>query len=123
GMLAERKQRVLNFAFYDPANNQIVCYSDLEATGRDLAQVKLLHRQMRAELDRKEAEFARLYKGKELAKQVQPIVEKRRELNLADAKNNRKFDEATQALFATLYHEAFHAYLARYVYPPTGEVG
>src|SRR5262249_55617728 len=36
----------------------------------------------------------------------------------ADERNNKAFESATQRLFRTLYHEAFHAYLAAYVYPP-----
>src|SRR5262249_31641573 len=32
--------------------------------------------------------------------------------------NRETFAKATQRLFQTLYHEAFHAYLANFVYPP-----
>ena len=35
-----------------------------------------------------------------------------------DLANIKKFEEARHRLFRTLYHEAFHAYLAGYVYPP-----
>lgn len=37
----------------------------------------------------------------------------------ADANNGVKFDAATgKLLFALLYHESFHAYVATFVYPP-----
>ena len=38
---------------------------------------------------------------------------------LADLNNGQKFDDATgKFLFAVLYHEAFHAYVTTFVYPP-----
>jgi hypothetical protein len=33
-------------------------------------------------------------------------------------KNDEVFNKASESLFRTLYHEAFHAYLANFVYPP-----
>src|SRR6516225_9397706 len=35
-----------------------------------------------------------------------------------NVKNDGLFKEATRHLFQTLYHEAFHAYLVNFVYPP-----
>lgn len=35
-----------------------------------------------------------------------------------DRRNQARFDEVTREMFARLYHEAFHAYLDSYVYPP-----
>src|SRR6266567_6915756 len=121
-MLREQKQQFLNPAFYDPAGNRIVCASDLEGLGQKLAAVKQLHQRMRADLDRAEADYSKLYKGKERLALLQPIADKRRELNAADKRNNDQFDLATRVLFATLYHEAFHAYAASFVYPPPGEL-
>ncbi|MFL5342166.1 MAG: DUF1570 domain-containing protein [Gemmataceae bacterium] len=121
-MLLEQKQPFLNPAFYDPAGNRIVCASNLDELGRSLAAVRQFHQRMRADLEKHEVEYAKLYKGKELTKMLQPIAEKRRELNAADVRNNQIFDQATKFLFATLFHEAFHAYLASFVYPPPGEL-
>ena len=121
-MLLEQKQPFLNPAFFDPASNRIVCASDLELLGQKLASVKHAHQRMRAELDKAEAEFSKLYKGKERAAMLQPIADKRRELNAADKRNNDLFNLATRTLFATLYHEAFHAYAASFVYPPPAEL-
>ena len=39
------------------------------------------------------------------------------ELNAADRRNLRRFDELTETMFARLYHEALHAYLENYLYP------
>jgi hypothetical protein len=42
----------------------------------------------------------------------------RKRLWAADRANGAKFDEATRLVFAVLYHEAFHAYVGTFVYPP-----
>jgi hypothetical protein len=42
------------------------------------------------------------------------------QLNAADRRNERRFDDVTDEMFRRLYHEAFHAYLENYLYP-TGE--
>src|SRR5258707_1322009 len=109
-MLREQKQQFLNPAFYDPAGNRIVCASDLEGLGQKLAAVKQVHQRMRADLDRAEADYSKLYKGKERLALLQPIPDKRRELNAADKRNNDQFDPATPVLFAPLYHQAVHGY-------------
>ena len=76
---------------------------------------------MRKELDRQEAALLKLYKGsKDMARHIQPIRDMRQRINLADQKNHAAFERATKELFAVLYHEAFHAYLASWVYPPPG---
>jgi hypothetical protein len=47
-----------------------------------------------------------------------PIRQSRQEIAQNDDKNERLFQEATARLFQRLNHEAFHAYLANFVYPP-----
>ena len=39
------------------------------------------------------------------------------QLNAADRRNERKFEEVTDEMFRRLYHEAFHAYWQNYLYP------
>jgi hypothetical protein len=52
-----------------------------------------------------------------------PYLDARDSVVAADRKNDELFANATKQLFATLYHEAFHAYLAGFVYPPkSGDV-
>lgn len=115
--LAAMNQKVLNLAFFDPAGNRIVCASDLRQLGDELAHLRKVHHDIWDDLKKTEVEYAKLYKGKELAALLQQITEKRRQLQAADVKNDLLFHQATQLLFATLYHEAFHAYLAGFVYP------
>ncbi len=117
-LLAAQKKQFLNLAFFDPDANRIVCYSDLQRLGENLTAVRAQHRQIRAELEAKRSEFAKLYKGNELLRMTQGITDALLRLNRADDLNSNQFNKATLQLFATLYHESFHAYLAGFVYPP-----
>src|SRR5207248_7954147 len=46
------------------------------------------------------------------------VDRERKRVIAADKANGAKFDQATARLFAILYHEAFHAYVGTFVYPP-----
>jgi hypothetical protein len=118
-LLSPQEQEFINPAFFDPTINRIVCYSNVQQLGERLALVRIQHRQIRAELEAKRAEFAKLYKGKELIRVTQPFTETIQRVDWADQQNTDLFDKATLQLFATLYHESFHAYLAGFVYPPS----
>lgn len=117
-LIGAQKRQILNLAFFDPAANRIVCFSDLQQMGERLASVRVQHQQIRADLEAKRAEFARLYKGRELARITKPISDSLLQLDRAAELNTERFNQATLRLFATLYHESFHAYLAGFVYPP-----
>lgn len=108
---------LLNPAVYDPLRNRIYCGSDLEKLGSDLQSARLHNAQQLADLDRYEENIKRLYKGEELVRHRRAIAAERKRVYSADVANGRKFDEATSRLFALLYHEAFHAYVAAFVYP------
>ncbi len=116
GPLNEAK--LLNPAVYDPAGNRILCGTELKRLGDELQSARVYHAQQIAGLDRYEANVKKLYKGEELARHTKTIVAERKRVFLADVNNGVKFDEATARLFALLYHEAFHAYVATFVYPP-----
>ncbi len=118
--LAAEKRQFVNLAFYDPSANRILCASDLRQLGEDLERVRQQHQQMRLDLDRQEAALGKLYRGKELARMLQTVRSTRQRLDAADRQNEAIFDQAVRQLFTVLYHEAFHAYLARFVYPPPG---
>ncbi len=108
-----------NPAFYDPSTNRIWCGSDLQRMGEDLERVRLEHQRLRDELHKQELEFRRLYSNpKDLARHLAPLHAYRRQIAEVDRKNLATFDRATQQLFSLLYHEAFHAYLANFVYRP-----
>lgn len=107
---------LLNLAFYDPKRNTIVCASDLQALGDDLERLRKQLELWRAELRQKEAELNKLYKGKVPESFRQEIAASRRRMDAAEQQSEEAFRRATRRLFQTLYHEAFHAYLANNVY-------
>ncbi|HEY7153099.1 MAG TPA: DUF1570 domain-containing protein, partial [Gemmataceae bacterium] len=46
------------------------------------------------------------------------LADKRREIDAAEAHNKATFNRAQRRLLQRLFHEAFHAYLLNFVYPP-----
>lgn len=108
----------VNTAFYDPIGNRILCTGDLARLDDELENARIQSQRVRMDLDQREAALTRLYKGAELTRLLQPIRTTRTSLDAADRANEGLFDKATQQLFAVLYHEAFHAYLANFVCPP-----
>jgi hypothetical protein len=114
---------LVHSAFYDVAQNRIYCGSELERLGDELEKIRKEHHQALADLLAKETELNKLYKGKVPGQLVAPIRQSRFRIAQQDDRNERAFQEATARLFRRLYHEAFHAYLANFVYPPDqGEV-
>jgi hypothetical protein len=119
-LLRENGQPVLaNPALYDSTNNRICCGSDLQRLGDELEKIRMEHQRSLTELNAKEAELNKLYKGKIPAQFLAPFRESRARIALQDDRNERLFHEATARLFQRLSHEAFHAYLASFVYPPS----
>jgi hypothetical protein len=115
---------ILNLAYFDRARNQVVCASDLKEMGADLARMRREYAKIREECNKDEAELDKLYgKGKGPESFRQAIWICRRRMDYNEKLSEKAFDTATRRLFQTLYHEAFHAYLDNFVYPPReGEV-
>jgi hypothetical protein len=116
-LLKEQGRNILNPAFFDVQRNQIICASDLESLGADLELVRKQHKQLLDELWDQEQKVQRQYHGAVPSAIREQIDAKRNQVRAANLKNDDVFREATQHLFHTLYHEAFHAYLAQFVYP------
>ena len=116
GPLDEAK--LLNPAVYDVTNNRILCGTELKRLGDEIQSARVHHAQQLATLERSEGTVKRLYKGDELNRHLNTIAVERKKVFLADVNNGVKFNEATARLFALLYHEAFHAYVTTFVYPP-----
>lgn len=112
------ENNLLNPAVYDVTNNRILCGTELKRLGDELQSARVHHAQQLAGLERYENGLKKLYKGAELAKHQETVAAERKRVYLADANNGGKFDKATARLFTLLYHEAFHAYVATFVYPP-----
>ena len=112
------ESKLLNPAVYDPATNRILCGSDLARLGAELQSARVHHAQQLASLDRYEGNLRKLYKGEELERHLKAVTAERKRVFVADVNNGMKFTKATVRLFALLYHEAFHAYVATFAYPP-----
>jgi hypothetical protein len=122
-ILRDERKDLFNPGFFDPTRNQILCASDLERLGDELQHVKERHQKLLSDLKIQEAELRRLFHGAPPPPLLQEIVQTRKRIADVDKKNEDKFEKATERLFQLLYHEAFHAYLANFVYPPAeGEV-
>jgi hypothetical protein len=117
-LLKEQGKLLLNPAFYDVARNQIVCGTDLVRLGDELGRARQKNQRLLQDLKDREAELQRLYKGKAPAALLKPLQEGRLEVDRSNKQYDDLFQTATRQLFRTLYHEAFHAYLANFVYPP-----
>ncbi|HZZ70632.1 MAG TPA: hypothetical protein VFE24_00145, partial [Pirellulales bacterium] len=133
-----QKLRIKNPAYYSPEQNLVVAGSDLTRYAEQLARTKQQHEKVRHEYAAVSQQMAETLKGlsQDLEHQaVAPEERKKilvaaqgswdRELALldkriqaADRLNASLFNEVSGEMFARLYHEAFHAYLDNYLYPP-----
>jgi len=118
-LLKSQGRDILNPAFYDAARNEVVCASELQELGRRLDDVRQQHEQQLDEIRKLEAEVAKLPRGEVQTRGKERLFRARQEIARANTTNEELFQKATQQLFQTLYHEAFHAYLANFVFPPT----
>ena len=117
--LKGKGRQVLNAAFYDTALNEVVCASNLQRLGEALERARKHHAETLSHLRQQEADIRRDNQGRVPASVRGQIEAARRQVMGANARNNKLFSDATRRQFRTLYHEAFHAYLANFVYPPT----
>ncbi len=111
-------RRLLNPAFFDPDKNQIVSAFDWQQMNEELANVHAYHVKLLAQLNEREAELNKAYKGSIHAELKATLAEKRKQIKDAEKKNPETVARAQQHLFQRLFHEAFHAYLLNFVYPP-----
>jgi hypothetical protein len=85
-----------------------------------LTGTRVHHQQQLADVAKYEAEVKKLYKGQrgELDRYLEVARGQRAKVLAAEKANDEAFDKATWQLFAVLFHEAFHAYIGTFVYPP-----
>jgi Protein of unknown function (DUF1570) len=117
-------EAIRNPAFYEPSANRVVCGTDLQKLGDDLARFREDADQALDDLKKQEVEVIRLYgKKPELARHLQPIKDCRTRIGQVAKANEAAFERATRQLFQTLFHEAFHAYVGQFVYPSAAKDG
>jgi hypothetical protein len=117
-LLKKQGHRFLNSAFFDAGQNRILCASDLERLGQELEQIRKAHAQLRAQVRETRAKLERQFGPNPPQERVREIDAALVEIDSKDRKNDSKLQAETQRFFQVLYHEAFHAYLANFVYPP-----
>ncbi len=114
---------LLNPAFFDPDKNQIVCAFDWKQMSEELQRVHEEHVQLWEKAKKCEAELRKAYKGDIPTELKATLTEQYRQIQDAEKRNQETCARARQHLFRRLFHEAFHAYLLNFVYPPRdGEV-
>jgi hypothetical protein len=113
-------RNLANPAFYDSGKNQVVCLCALQRLADDLEKARRHHAQLHSQLVERESQLRQAYHGRIPAEIRTPLEETRQQIAAATARNQAVFGRARQRLFQRLYHEAFHAYLATFVYPAGG---
>jgi hypothetical protein len=137
GRLDEWSLSIDNAALYVPGEAVILAASDLNVFARRLAQVRREHEQLRKDLARLDAGHpqrmaavaddlkAAGFSPDEIAAELrQRRASWKKELETTLAANRQrersaeqKFDEVTSAMFRSLAHESFHAWLDAHVFP------
>jgi hypothetical protein len=117
-MLQQRGGTILNPALFDPAKNEILCGTDLQQLEEMLEILQKRHQQLRDLVKQQQITLREVYKNNPPEGFLRQHAAVLKELREADEANAKTFEKAMQRLFQTLYHEAFHAYLACFVYPP-----
>src|SRR5262249_40730478 len=106
-----------NPAFFDPAKNRIVCFSDLQKLSDRRDDVRKHNKVKLEEGKDYEAELDRAYKKKVPPELLAQVEEARKHIKRTEQNNDADFKKAQRRLVERLAHEAFHAYLSNYVYP------
>ena len=109
---------LLNPAFFDPEHNQIVCAFDWRHLNEELERIHAEHVKLWGKTKACEEELRKAYRGDIPDDLKAVLAEQRRRLKTADTRNEETFTRAQRRLFQRLFHEAFHAYLLNFVYPP-----
>jgi len=117
-ILQKQASTILNPAYFDPAANQIVCATDLQELAGELSRLRRKHQEWIGMLKQQQAALHKIYKANPPEEARQKLAQLQAKIRAADEENAKIFERATQRLFQTLFHEAFHAYLAGFVYPP-----
>jgi hypothetical protein len=115
--LAAEGRGLSNPALYDAARNEIWCASDLHRLREELERRHKEHQELQARLHAQESAWNKKYHNRIPLRLLQQLEQDRQKIQRANDENEHAFEKATRKLFQTLYHEAFHAYLANCVYP------
>lgn len=107
----------LNPAVYDARSATIYAGTDLDEHASQLQVLQNRHLQQLKELQKLRQNMDKHFSGKPTASIVRQLQQMQQQLILLNSDNDVIYARLQAAFFATLYHEAFHAYLDRWVYP------
>lgn len=110
----------LNPAFFHVARNEVCCGTDLQEYGDELTRIRLKHKAQWSKLNEMETDLIKEFGAvrRVPVSLMRPIWDGRINIEKKNKENEAAFEERTQQFFQILYHEAFHAYLANFVFPP-----
>jgi hypothetical protein len=108
---------LLNPAVYDARTNEVVVGCDLERIARTKEELHLDHERKLKELAEERKKLDEHYNRQPPLSQLRHLAQLRTRLREADLENEEIFTRLEAAFYATLYHEAFHAYLDNAVFP------
>jgi Protein of unknown function (DUF1570) len=117
-LVAQQGRNLFNPAYFDPAKNQIVCFSDIQRLADALEVFRRDAEKVLADLKAKEGDLTKAYKGRVPPDEMAPILDARKKIKAIQEQNEETFTRARRRLLQRLYHEAFHAYLSNCVYTP-----
>lgn len=135
-LLARFGVRIGNRACYVPSENLVAVGSELERYAAQLGQIRRQHAQIQAQLQGVGSQIAKQSQQLNqlvrngappqqiagakaaLAKLQRDLNQVQQQLTAVDRRNERVVEQIFRDMLSRVYHEAFHAYLANYVYPP-----
>ena len=107
----------LNPAVYDARAGEILVGSDLQQQAQQLDELTRKHKEQLSELAESKKKIDRHYSGQTPAILARQMQQTRQQLEQLGTENEAAYARLQASFFATLYHEAFHAYLDHWVFP------
>ncbi len=107
----------LNPAAYDQVHHEIVVGCDLERMSKELEDLRKKHERQALEITEQRDKLFRHYQGTPPAAHLKQLRQLQLQLQSLNSENEAALAKLQASFFATLYHEAFHAYLDHWVYP------
>jgi hypothetical protein len=107
----------LNPAVYDQNHNEIIVGSDVERLTKELSDLNKKHEGELRAIEEQRQKLFKHFQGQPPAAQLRQLQQLARGLHGINQENEVALANLQAGFFATLYHEAFHAYLDNWVYP------
>src|SRR5262249_21890761 len=110
-LVKARGHNILNPAFFDPKENQVVCGCDLARLRKELGKVQVHHAKLLEDLKARREELKKIYKNQVPPELLGPLDEAHRKITGLEQKNADVVRVCHLRLVQCLCHEAFHAYV------------